>query len=259
MLLFLKIKIMKNISVLLILLTVTFTVFAQQNQSSFEKYLDTKNYSADSEIKNVNIEGIVYNIKIVRDVFNKYNKPYYDKNDEMREESKLEAPITLLFLNSQNKIVDAIRFESEMMPITYKLFKNNKNLSDKDKLYLTVNHSGTSSSIDKVYLISLNKNNIEKTLIVEYCPERALIVFNKNKEEILALKAFKSEDDQGRFNEQRVAVSKITYNNGKYVETILSTSKNKYIISKGTISKSINEILDKEPNLFKNILIKEYL
>ena len=250
----------KKIITIIIYTLSALSLNAQNNL--FKELTNSKLYSTDTVLNNVEINGENFRIQVMRDKYDEHLLPY---TNDYGGNLTIQSAITILITReSNNQLLYYKRFDyppDDYPYINYVFFKGQfQQLNEAGKLYLLFNkHHGGSGSQTERYLVNYMDNRINLYSLFA-SGELTSVLYAKSDNEILVLEGIWGEDES-HFGEHQLRIKKFDFSEGIFKEIRIGTTKNKYPgIDDETSPKEVLQLITKsEPELFKEIDLNEYL
>lgn len=226
-------------------------------------YSNTSVYRIDTLISDVDINGEIFSITVLRDKLEDPSGKLKDKDERSPEQS----PITVIITKrNDEKPIYIKRFDFKPDDDPFLLYSFSKghrqSLDSEGKLYLMVNkgYGGSGSESDR-YLVDYENDKIELNHLFNSSGELAYILYNINDNEIIVLEGiWNINDNESHFANHRYLISRYIFKDRGFQKTEIGRTKSKYSSLDG--SKSSLEILAdikiKEPMLLDSINISDY-
>lgn len=222
-------------------------------------YLNLDYFSIDTSYENVQIEGKIFNIRILTERYDEYLELIkFDESDDFMN----NRPRFILVLEKGS---DKVLFVQKIdLPITnITLFKPNNELNREGRLYLNyISSGGGSGYTGELFSLTFDNGKIKLIEIVQF-GELDLFLFNKYKSQIIALKGIWGNELDGNgdpiethFSDHRYKITEYNMIDDYYEEKELGTTKYRYqgLDGESSALEIIKEILKKE-NFLTKVLV----
>ena len=211
----------------------------------------TDSTHTDTVIHDINIEGHLYDITVLSDLYDSKYHLITDENDVIR-------PLTIIIsAKENNKMVFKKRFPQNEFIFTK---RPGAQLSDNGRLYVSLRENTRAPGMASIFycIVPDGKGDMSFIKIMEY-GEQSCIAINKNDSDVFRLAGdWNFDAEEGHFAEHRRKVYKYVLENGKYTEMKLGETTHKYS-SEETMKDMVKEITEKEPQALEDIKLSDYL
>lgn len=222
-------------------------------------YSNTLVYRIDTLIRNVDINGEIFSITVLRD---KFEDPLVKPKgrDELSPE---QSPITVIITKSNDENPIYIKkFDFKPYDLLYSFSKGHRqNLDSEGKLYLMVSKSsGGSGSESDRYLIDYENGKIKFNHLFS-SGELAYRLYNINDNEIIVLEGlWNINENESHFASHRYLISRYFFKDRVFQKTEIGRTKFKYssLDEDKTSLEILTDIKTKEPILLDIINISDY-
>ncbi|MFD3407415.1 hypothetical protein SKC37_01995 [Aquirufa sp. HETE-83D] len=241
----------------ILLASIIYSCNAQENKIH-EHYADEAFFILDTTCNNVDINNKKFNISIQRDRYNERMQPYSVVDSIDGTNSILYSPVTMVFRGQDNLIQLVQKYD--FYPT--KLYKGvSQDLSKSGRLYLVRSESANNAWVLRThYLVFIDEGEIRIREIFK-SGTLSFVAYNKNDNEILILNSVWGGGETA-FEKHRQEIVKYRFDKSNSLSSQnIGITKFKYgnEMTDMTASQVLNQIKRKEPYLFRNINLDEYI
>ena len=210
----------------------------------------------DTVYANVDIDGSMYTITVYKDK--------YDEDHELRSESEDGLRYSPTRFVITKKADGTVVFNQKFTENQYQLFKKDTlGFNLPGKLYLSLITEAVGSGYGAtLYRVNMGvSGKIELIKAFEY-GELSCFAINKDDNGFLKLTGdWNFDEHETHFEQHRYQVSKYDWKDGKYMETKIGKTKEKYVSTADapSVKELLQEIYTNEPQLMQGIQTDNYL
>lgn len=226
-----------------------------QTVDSLAYYSNDSIFRTDTVYEQVNIDGLVFSVKVLSARFDENGERYEDPSEDYFFSS---APVSLVFYDTDGAIVYAHKFD-ERIPSLEK--SSGRDLSVSGKLFLHWYTQGMSGWLYETDFVSIEAGKVVLKKIMN-TSELSFVLYNRNDEGIYVFHGIWDMfgETESHFSDHRYVIGSYEWREGEFQQKALIATKYRYSCpDEGVpVSAILMSMKKKEPGLLKDFHPEDY-